>query len=161
MQILPHYMQFSVSSWKKLLYSLKNIFSQIKWFENSFEKSSLIWQFSSWFWLKTPYFSLISLTGKGLQNFPCFPWSVGTPIMAYSHCQTRIRTRIPKMMAILHYRCRSFHIGLDLDLDPYSDGFPNGYSAHFRDGSLSQFYYISIRGSEFESEPFGNFCIVQ
>ena len=63
-------MQFSVSSWKKLLYSLKNIFSQIKWFENSFEKSSLIWQFSSWFWPKNLFdwkksskISLFSLIG--------------------------------------------------------------------------------------------------
>ena len=57
--------------------------------------------------------------------------------------------------------CRSFHIGLDPDLDPYLDGFPNGYCTHFRDRCPSQFYYISITGSKFESEPMGNFCIVQ
>ena len=34
--------------------------------------------------------------------------------------------------------CTSFHIGLDPDLDPYSDGFLNGYCTHFRDRSLSQ-----------------------
>ena len=39
--------------------------------------------FSPWFWLKTPCFSLIFLTGKSLQKFPWiprFPWSVGTLI---------------------------------------------------------------------------------
>ena len=30
-----------------------------------------------------------------------------------------------------------------------------------RNISPSQFYHISIRGSESESEPMGNFCIVQ
>ena len=49
--------------------------------------------------------------------------------------------------------CRSFSTGLDLDSDPYSDGFLNGYCTHFRDRSPSQFYYISIRGSESESKP--------
>ena len=38
------------------------------WFENLF----------LWFWLRTPCFSLISLTGKSVQNFPWIPWSVGT-----------------------------------------------------------------------------------
>ena len=33
---------------------------------------------------------------------------------------------------------RSLHIGSDPDLDPYSNGFPNGYCTHFRDGSPSQ-----------------------
>ena len=53
---------------------------------------------------------------------------------------------------------RTFHIGSDPDLDPYSDGFPNGYCTHFRDRSLSKRQisapttYISIRGSESESE---------
>ena len=65
--------------------SLKKHFPQIfgfKRFENGLEKSSLIWNFFPWFWLKTSCFSLISLTGKSLQNFPWipwFPWSVGTP----------------------------------------------------------------------------------
>ena len=62
---------------------------------------------------------------------------------------------------------RTFHIGSDLDLDPYLDGFPNGYCIHFRDKSPSQgqisvpITYISIRGSESESEPMLNFCIMQ
>ena len=34
--------------------------------------------------------------------------------------------------------CRSFHTGSDSDLDPYLDGFPNGYCTHFRDRSPSQ-----------------------
>ena len=49
-----------------------------KWF---WKKSSLISNFFPWFWLKTPCFSLISLTGKSLQIFPWIPsfsWSVGT-----------------------------------------------------------------------------------
>ena len=55
---------------------------------------------------------------------------------------------------------RTFHIGSDLDPDNYLDGgFPNGYCIHFRDKSPSQgqisvpITYISIRGSESESEP--------
>ena len=31
--------------------------------------------------------------------------------------------------------CRSFHNGLDPDLDNYSDGFLNSYCTHFKDGS--------------------------
>ena len=34
--------------------------------------------------------------------------------------------------------CRSFHIGSDPDLDPYSDGFLNGYCTHFMGRSPSQ-----------------------
>ena len=49
---------------------------------------------------------------------------------------------------------RTFQIGSDSDPDPYSDGFPNGYCAHFTT-------YISIRGSESESEPMWNFCVLQ
>ena len=47
----------------------------------AWKKSSLIWNFFPWFWLKNPCFSLISLTGKSLQKFPWIPWfrwSVGT-----------------------------------------------------------------------------------
>ena len=36
-----------------------------------------------------------------------------------------------------------------------------GTDLHPEDRSPSQFYYISIRGSESESEPVENFCIVQ
>ena len=45
--------------------------------------------------------------------------------------------------------------------------FPNGYCTHFRGGSPSQgqisvpVTYISIRGSESESEPMEKYCIVQ
>ena len=78
MQIL----QFPDSSWG--LTVLKNIFLRfigLKGLKMVWKKSSLIWNFFPWFWLKTPCFSLISLTGKSLQNFPWipwFPWSVGT-----------------------------------------------------------------------------------
>ena len=34
--------------------------------------------------------------------------------------------------------CRSFDIGSDPDSNPYSDGFPNSYCIHFRDGSPPQ-----------------------
>ena len=50
---------------------------------------------------------------------------------------------------------------------PIQIPFLNGYCTHFRDGSLSQgqisipITYISIRGSESESEPVEKFCIVQ
>ena len=77
MQIL----QFPDSSWD--LTVLKNIFLRfigLKGLKMVWKKSSLIWNFFPWFWLKT-HFSLISLTGKSLQIFPWipwFPWSVGT-----------------------------------------------------------------------------------
>ena len=75
MQIL----QFPDSSWG--LTVLKNIFLRfigLNGLQMVWKKSSLIWNFFPWFWLKTPGFSLISLTGKSLQNFPWIPWSVGT-----------------------------------------------------------------------------------
>ena len=49
-------------------------------FENGFEKKFPDLKFFPWFWLKTTCFPLISLTGKS-QNFPWFPWSVGTLIV--------------------------------------------------------------------------------
>ena len=64
--------------------SLKKIFLRfigLKGLKMVWKKSSLIWNFFPWFWLKNPCFSLISLTGKSLQKFPWipwFPWSVGT-----------------------------------------------------------------------------------
>ena len=94
MQIL----QFPDSSWG--LTVLKNIFLRfigLKGLEMVWKKSSLIWNFFPWLWLKNPCFSLISLTGKSLQNFPWipwFPWSVGTlstclaPIHYLATCTT-------------------------------------------------------------------------
>ena len=38
---------------------------------------SLIWNLFPWLRAKNPCFSLISLTGKIVQNFPWFSWSVG------------------------------------------------------------------------------------
>ena len=59
--------------------------------------------------------------------------------MVYLHCRTRIPsrtgTRIPNPMGTLYYA--EVSEGSDLDLDPYLNGFPNGYSTHFRDGSPS------------------------
>ena len=90
--------------------------------------------------------------------------------MAYLHCRTRIRTwtrnRIPNLMGTLYYAevftlvwiwtwIPTWKISqmvtvpiLGMDLLP-------------RDRCPFQFYYISIRGSESESEPMENFCIVQ
>ena len=72
-------------SWQLLRFnSLKKHFPQIyrfKRFETGLEKKFPNLKFFPWFWLKSPCFSLISLTGKSLQNFPWiprFPWSVGT-----------------------------------------------------------------------------------
>ena len=82
-------------------------------------------------------------------------------LMAYFHCQTKIR--IPNPMAT--YYCAE-HVSTDSN--PHIRiPFPNGYCTHFRDGSLSQgqisipITYISIRGSESESEPMEKSCIVQ
>ena len=44
--------------------------------------------------------------------------------------------------------CTTFSTGSDLDSDPCTDSFPNGYCTHFRDGSPSQ-------GSESESYSVG------
>ena len=55
--------------------------------------------------------------------------------------------------------CRTFSTGSDLDLDPCTESFSNGYCTHFRDRSPSQGQIsipipnIWIRGSESESEP--------
>ena len=54
-------------------------------------------------------------------------------LMAYSYC--RNSDFKPDGYIVL---CRSFHIGLDPDLDPYWDGFPNGYWTNFRDGCPPQ-----------------------
>ena len=54
---------------------------------------------------------------------------------------------------------RTFSTGSDLDSDPCTESFPNGYSTHFRNRSRSQgqisipIPYIWIRGSESKSEP--------
>ena len=69
-------------SWQLLRFnSLKKHFPQIYRFKNGLEKKFPDLKFFPWFWLKNPCFSLISLTGKSLQNFPWIPWfplSVGT-----------------------------------------------------------------------------------
>ena len=94
MQIL----QFPDNSWG--LTVLKDIFLRfigLKGLEMVWKKSSLIWNFSPWFWLKNPCFSLISLTGKSLQNFPWipwFPWSVGT-LKFYSPNCSQLRACYP------------------------------------------------------------------
>ena len=84
--------------------------------------------------------------------------------MVYFHCRTRIRIgnriRTPSPMVTLYY-AELFSTGSDSDSDPYLDGFLNGYCTHFRDGSPSQFYYMSTRGSVSESKPVEKFCIVQ
>ena len=44
--------------------------------------------------------------------------------------------------------CRTFSTGTETETDACMDTFPDRYCTHFRDGSLSQFYYILIRGLE-------------
>ena len=66
--------QFPDSSWD--LTVLKNVFLRflgLKGLKMVWGKSSLIWNIFPWFWLKIPFFTLISLTGKSLQNFPWIP----------------------------------------------------------------------------------------
>ena len=72
MQILPHLVQFPDSSWKKVLQSEKNIFPQIKRFENGFEKSSLIWKFSL-ILAENPLFFPDFPDWKVFKIFPDFP----------------------------------------------------------------------------------------
>ena len=80
--------------WQLLRFnSLKKHFPQIyrfKRFENVLGKKVPDLKFFPWFWLKTPCFSLISLTRKSLQKFPWFPWSVGTlRYLMHNHFPTR------------------------------------------------------------------------
>ena len=87
MQIL----QFPDSSWG--LTVLKNIFLRfigLKGLKMFWEKKVPDLNFFPWFWLKIPCFSLISLTRKSLQNFPWFPWSVGTlRYLMHNHFSTK------------------------------------------------------------------------
>ena len=118
MQIL----QFPENSWG--LTVLKNIslrFTGLKGLKMVWEKSSLIWIFP-WYWLKTPCFPLISLTGKSLQNFPWFPWSVGTlrKILhfntARSHCDGNIIFLQIFFCAVVSLQCEHLHL---LPWDPF------------------------------------------
>ena len=80
-----------------LVYTNIASLSAISWqlpkkrFENGFEKKFPDLKFFPWFWLKTPCFSLISLTGKSLQNFP---WSVGT-LISFGR-ETKIKATLPE-----------------------------------------------------------------
>ena len=47
--------------------------------------------------------------------------------------------------------CGTFSTGTETEMD--TETFPDGYCTHFRDRSLSQFYYILIRGLESISVP--------
>ena len=88
--------------------------------------------------------------------------------MAYSHCWTRTRTRIrtPFPMGTLYYAevftLVWIWIWIPTQMVSQMVTVPIlGADLHPKDRSLSQFYYISIRGSESESEPMGKCCIVQ
>ena len=49
--------------------------------------------------------------------------------------------------------CRTFSTGTETVTDPCMETFPDRYCTHFRDRSLSAFYYILIRGLESVSVP--------
>ena len=82
--------------------------------------------------------------------------------MAYSHC----RTRIPNLMGTLYYAevLTLVQIQIQIPTQMVSQIVTVsilGMDLHPKDRYPFQFYYISIRGSESESELMGNFCIVQ
>ena len=116
-------------SWQLLRFnSLKKHFPQIyrlKRFENGLGKKFPDLNYFSWFWLKTPCFSLIFLTGKSLQIFPWFPripWSVGTlrKILhfnkARSHCDGNIIFLQIFFCALVSLQCEHLHL---LPWDPF------------------------------------------
>ena len=91
-------------------------------------------------------------------------------VMAYSHCRnqiwTRTQTRIPNLMGKLYYAEVFTLVWIQIQIttrieSPVVTVPILGTDLHLKDRCPSQFYYISIRGSESESEPMGNFCIVQ
>ena len=87
-------------------------------------------------------------------------------VMAFSHCRTRIGAQIPNPMGTLYYAevftLVQIWIWMPTQMISQMVIVPIlGMDLHPKDRSPSQFYYISIRGSESESEPMGNFCIVQ
>ena len=49
--------------------------------------------------------------------------------------------------------CRTFSTGTEMETDPCMETFPDHYHIHFRDRSLSQFYYILMNGLESISVP--------
>ena len=71
--------------------------------------------------------------------------------MAYSHCRTQvrsqIRTQIPNTVVTLYY-AEVFTL-----VSQMVTVLILGTDLHPKDRCLSQFYYISIRGSESKSEP--------
>ena len=79
-------MEFADSSWRKVLKSEKKISPRLKGLKMVLKKSFPIWKFFPWFWLKTPYFSLISLTGKSLQNFPDFLDQLEPIVQCHGSC---------------------------------------------------------------------------
>ena len=90
--------------------------------------------------------------------------------MAHSHCRTRTQTRIqnqiPNPMGTLYYAevftFVRIWIWIPTGMVSQMITVPNlGTDVRPKDRCLSQFYYISIRGSESEPEPMGNFCTVQ
>ena len=86
--------------------------------------------------------------------------------MAYFRCRTRIQIGLGFQTLWLHSIMQNIFpltgTGTQIHIP-----FPNGYCAHCRDRSLFQgqisipITYISIRGSESESELMEKYCIVQ
>ena len=110
MQIL----QFPDSSWG--LTVLKKIFFRfigLKGLKMVWKKSSLIWNFFSLILAEKSLFSLISLTGKSLQNFPWipwFPWLVGTLCWTKQHHPVSKISNWPENPKNLTTGCSEFHL---------------------------------------------------
>ena len=87
-------------------------------------------------------------------------------LMAYLNCRTPIQTRIPNPMGTLYYAevFTLIRIQIQIPTQMVSRNVTVpiiGTNVCPKDTCPSQFYYISIRGSESKSEPMENFYIVQ
>ena len=96
-------MQFPDNSWDLIV--LKNIFLRFK----GLKGLKMIWKKVPWseiffpdFGWKT-CFSLISLTGKSLQNFPWFPWSVGTLVKTRKKAQIINVVSVFRVLKVLQF----------------------------------------------------------
>ena len=82
-----------------------------------------------------------------------------------SRIQTRTWTRIPNPMGTLYYAEVFTLVKIQIQIPTRMDSWMVtvsilGMDLCPRERYLSQFYYISIRDTESESEPMRNFCII-
>ena len=83
-------------------------------------------------------------------------------LMAYFHCRTRIWTPIVTLYYAELFPLLRIRIQIPIQMVSRMVTLPIlGTDLHPRDRCLSQFYYISIRGSESKSKPVEKSCIVQ